>query len=166
LMVREFEETTNDNLLLIVDPWAPAESPQSRQPSLGQASDADRVLEDAVSLAASICWEWCRQKDDHLTLAVAGARPVVVSGITGHDLAVRCLEQLAIVRGSTESRSDELCDLLMPSRIPAGPVLVVSTRASDVIGPVSGHLQRPITDVNAARLDECDFYERPADHAN
>ncbi len=163
LMVREFEETSNDNLLLVVDPWAPAQSGESRAPTLGQATDADHSLEELVSLAASICWEWCRQKDDHLTLAIAGPRPVVVGGITSRDLAQRCLEQLAILRGSPESRCSDLCDLLRPARIPPGPVLVVGTRASDLVSPLSIHLQRPIAEVNAAKTDEFEFYERPAD---
>ena len=35
-------------------------------------------LERLLSLAATICWEWCRQKGDDFALAVAGERPTVV----------------------------------------------------------------------------------------
>jgi uncharacterized protein (DUF58 family) len=166
LMVREFEETTSDNLLLVVDPWLPAESAESRSPSLGKPRPAERVLEDTVSLAASICWEWCRQKDDHFTLAIAGPAPVVCSGITGREHAERMLERLAVLRGSPDSFPDLLCDALLPARLPPGPVLVVGTRPSDLVAPLTFYLQRPVAEVNAEQLDGYDFYQRPADHAH
>jgi uncharacterized protein (DUF58 family) len=154
LMVREFEETTNDNLLLVVEPWVPAEEP-----------GADRVLEESISLAATIVWEWCRQKDDRFTLAVAGPAPTVLTGITGRDHARRMLECLAVLGGSPDSSWDKLRDLLIPARLPAGPVLVISTRPSELTATLALHLQRPVAELNAAELDRYDFYERPESHA-
>src|SRR5262245_2941374 len=58
LMVREFEEAQEDNLILVLDPWLPEVGQASRAgPSAATAAD---LLEDAISLAATICWEWCR----------------------------------------------------------------------------------------------------------
>src|SRR5262249_37179029 len=45
-MVREFEESGGQNLILIVDPWGSGEHLTA--------------LDQTVSLAATICWEWAR----------------------------------------------------------------------------------------------------------
>src|SRR5207244_2817651 len=99
LLVREFEEMPSDNLVLIVEPWlppnalSPGNSPQERP------DDAKQLLEIALSLAGTICWEWCRQKGDQLVLAVAGAEPGVIAGLTNQDLALNMLECLGVQDG-------------------------------------------------------------------
>ena len=82
-MVREFEDEPTDNLLVVLDVCA------------DPGQDAS-VIEQAVSLAATICWEWCRQKGDRLALAVGGAEPALIAGVTGEALGLRLLECLAV----------------------------------------------------------------------
>ena len=165
LMVREFEDTTNDNLLLVVDPWVPAELAAIAPPVLGQLCAADRVLEDTVSLAATICWEWCRQRDDHCTLAIAGPAPIVCSGITGRELAERCLEKLSILRGSPDSRAAACAYRLAPARMPARPGpgdRHAAERAYRTPGAPLAAAHRRGERRPTRRLR---FYERPVDHA-
>src|SRR5438105_4446578 len=80
LMVREFEDMPNDHLVLIVEPGLPH----------------NPLLERLLSLAATICWEWCRQKGNRLALAVAGGEPGVLVGNTGYDCACAMLGRLAL----------------------------------------------------------------------
>lgn len=156
LMVREFEELPSDHLILVLDPWfADNQEPSDRSGPL---------LERAVSLAATICWEWCRQKGDRLVLAVAGAdAPVIVQGTTGLELAHRALEALAVVSGSARIHADKLVDGLMDTELPAAPILVVSTRPDELGASLSQRLHQAVAGLNVVDLEHYDFYE-PGDH--
>src|SRR5262249_46220176 len=85
LMVREFEAPPTDDLIIVLDPYAPGGPPQ----------DAD--LEAAVSLVATICWARCRQKGDRLALVITGTNATVLDGVSGPEHAMRLLECLAVV---------------------------------------------------------------------
>lgn len=139
MMVREFESVVADDLLLVVEP--------PEDPAL---------LEEVISLAATLCWEWCRQRGDKLTLVVLGLETVVCKGTTGPDLARRTLESLAVVPPGTAASEDGL-----PRKIPAGPVLVIGAGDSALREALAVRLRRPMAWLDAARLDDCDFYERP-----
>jgi len=65
-MVREFEEASGQNLMVIVDPWGPE----------SERAELDR----AISLAATICWDWARHGNDQLFFASATSEPVVIAG--------------------------------------------------------------------------------------
>src|SRR5579884_877742 len=74
LMVREFEEPPSDNLILVLDPWVGAGDARA-----GAGAAFGSLLprtEDAISLAATICWEWCKEAGHHFVLVVAGHEPV------------------------------------------------------------------------------------------
>jgi hypothetical protein len=178
-MVREFEEATEDTLLLVVDPWLPqgGTDGMSAKGGMGatgglsasagalhtgrQAARGTQLLEDAISLAATVAWEWCRQKDRRLTLAVANPAPIVVDGITGREHALRMLEALAGAPECAERSWEALRDCLKHRPLPAGPILAVSAVPSELGNFLAAALQRPVTPINAAELDRFDFYERP-----
>jgi uncharacterized protein (DUF58 family) len=147
LMVREFEDEQTDNLVLVLD--------------LGGGADAE-VVEAAVSLAATVCWEWCRQKGDRLTLAVGGAEPALLTGVTGRPLALRLLECLAVQTAGTDR--GRLLDRLAEAPLPRAGVLVVSTQADGFARELARRLGRPVAAVDASDLDAVEFYEGPADH--
>src|SRR5262249_34117820 len=84
-MVREFEESSGQNLILILDPWGPA--------------DAAQELDRAVSLVATICWEWARQGHDQLFLGIATQDPAVLSGSSTRERALLMLRALALAGG-------------------------------------------------------------------
>ena len=118
LMVRESENATTDNLVLVFDPWVPAPS---------QVGDSG--LEAMASLAATICWEWCRQRGERFALAVGGPRSVVLDGVTGPDHARRMLECLALVEWHMAKDAGPLMEALAAAKLPPGSLLVVSLRA-------------------------------------
>lgn len=148
LMVREFEDLPNDNLIVIVDPWTPASAP------LGTNADLERL----VSLAATIAWEWCRQKGDELALAVAGESPIMLSGVCGRELALRILQALARVTGGPATSWTNLQALLDQSRLPEAAVLLLTLRADAPLEDLAQWLRRPVACVNVAHAEEQAFY--------
>ena len=147
LMVREFADEWTEDLLVILD--------------LGGQPSA-LAVEAAVSLAATVCWEWCRRKGDRLTLAV-GVDPVLISGVTGEPLALRLLECLA-VQSAAETERGFLMERLTRGPLPRAAVLLVTARADGFADELARRLGRPIVCVDAADLSAADFYEEPADH--
>lgn len=150
LMVREFEETPSDHLILVIEPW-----------TAGAAADAE-ALETAVALAATICWEWCRQKGDRFVLAVAAPEaPIVLEGVTGREFARLALECLALLAGAETPDVDGTIERLADARLPAAPIVVLTTRPSDLATRLSRRLRRPVSSLNVAELPSYDFFERP-----
>jgi uncharacterized protein (DUF58 family) len=159
LMVREFERTPTDNLILILDPWTPAR----QEPEGGAASPTEdaamRRLEDAVSVAATICWEWCRQKGDRLVFAIAGPSPRVLDGVTGRRHAASILESLAQETGSSLIDVNALVDALGSTELPAAPVMLVSTRAESFHSALCRRFHRPAAVMDVTDLAAYDFFE-------
>jgi uncharacterized protein (DUF58 family) len=143
LMVRQFEDLPGDDLLVAFDVSgsAPAES-----------------FEAAVSLAASVCYSWCRRKGDRLGLIVAGPAPQLLDGLTGPEHARRLLECLAVVQPSATA---ELPADLGPARLATRAVLVIAPGPSGLPDALRQVLHRPVTFLDAGRLNEFSFYEPP-----
>jgi uncharacterized protein (DUF58 family) len=147
LMVREFEDEHTDNLIVVLD--------------LGVEASAGDV-EAAVSLAATVCWEWCRQRGDQLVLAVGGPKPVLIAGVTGEALAIRLLECLA-VQPDVGGRA-ALLDRLGEELLPRAAVLLVTTRADGFVDELARRLGRSVACADVSCLAAVEFYEGPADH--
>ena len=150
LMVREFEETPNDNLTILLDAWVPAISQQN--------SSAKDRLEQAVTLAATICSEWCREPGNHLVLGIADKDPLVIQGETGQDLCWRTLRGLALVSGDAKPDVIALA-ASMRSTLPPGPILVLTTSPGRLQATMEREFHRPVTCINVSNLDDLDFFE-------
>jgi uncharacterized protein (DUF58 family) len=173
LMVREFEEMPTENLILILDPGT------SRQSAIGSRQSEPNVfplptaycllppllLEEAVSLAASLCWEWCRQTGDRFVLAIAAPRPVVLGGVTSRDFALRALQCLAVQPAVSSWHGEALLKSLSATELPPGPMLVVSAQPTDLADLLMDGLRRPVAAVTAANAEGNDFFERTSGHA-
>jgi uncharacterized protein (DUF58 family) len=158
LMVREFEEVPNDNLTLIVEAWTPVRP--AGMLMLADADDElDPVLERTLGVAATVVWEWCRQKGDRFTLLLAGAQPHLLSGVTGRDFALQMLECLALEPGSDVVDTDSVGRLLEATELPPGPILALSTRGGTLAGPLERLLRRRIAAVNVGAGDEQVFFD-------
>jgi uncharacterized protein (DUF58 family) len=155
LMVREFEDEPSDNLLLVVDPTLPAESDYAGVPLREQ-------FEEAISLAATLCWEWCRRRGDHLVLAAAGPRPVVQAGLTGPTQARRVLECLAALECGPGPADPAVIAALKASSLPPAVVVLLSLGRSALIDPLTRALSRPVNALDATRTDRFDFYTPPS----
>jgi uncharacterized protein (DUF58 family) len=140
LMVREYEDVPNDNLILVLE--------ASKGPH----------LEAAISLAATVCWEWCRKRGDRMVMAVVGQPFAVLDGTTGPDFARRALECLAVVEGDCSDPADVL-GRLTTAPLPPGPALLVSAGPSRLVSGLEAALRRRVTCINAAHRGGMDFYE-------
>jgi uncharacterized protein (DUF58 family) len=143
LMIREFEDMPNDHLVLIVDPGL-SEGP---------------MLERLLSLAATICWEWCRQKGERLALAIASADAWVHVGNTGHECACAMLEQLALTSAGLLGNTTDFLESLREADLPPGPILVLSPADSDLADLVGQSLHRSVAHLDLGRGDDEDFFE-------
>ncbi|MGH7171223.1 MAG: DUF58 domain-containing protein [Gemmataceae bacterium] len=151
LMVREFEDEPSDNLLLVVDPTLPAESDYLRQ-----------QFEEAVSLTASICWEWCRRHGDRLVLATATADPALLDGLTGPAHARRVLECLAVLPCGKGPADPTVIARLQTHRLPPAMVVVIALGHSALAEPLRHALGRRVNCLDATRTDRFDFYTPPS----
>jgi uncharacterized protein (DUF58 family) len=162
VMVREFEDPQGDDLLVLLDT---------------RGEFAGKRFEARISLAASLCWEWCRQKDQRLVLGVVGAWPekgadaVVLSGLTGLELARQMLTVLALVEPVSEDLHEFTANPIPPfldSLVAATPrsagVLLLGLEGFALADPLRRRLERPIACIEAVR--DLDFYVPPgsSDH--
>src|SRR5262249_23690365 len=149
-MVREYEESAGQNLLVIFDPWT--ENPEF----------PDANLEAAISLAATICWEWCRDRHDFLLLGVAGANAEVVSGYTSRDNALKALQALARVAGENRIDPAPLMRLLGRTIVPVAPVLLIGQRPNSALAEAISRLwRRSVYMLQPATAG--DFYTSPGE---
>jgi uncharacterized protein (DUF58 family) len=153
LMVREFEDLPGDDLAVVLDPggYVPGE-----------------LFEAVVSLAATLCWEWCGHKGDRLSLAIAGPEPVVLGGLTGPELALETLTALAFVVAGEAGEAREsgldgqatLVERLAAVTPPSAGVLLLCRRRSALAGALRRKLERPVAVFDS--LDDLDYYTPPA----
>jgi uncharacterized protein (DUF58 family) len=149
LMVREFDQGTHHDLVLIVEPYAAAGASNSS-------------LEAALSLAATLCWAWAREEGDRVVLAVAGAEPVTVPGRDGPGAVIELLECLARAEGTPTPDFAALAKRMAALALPQGPALLVSSRPGGgrSAEELSRRLERPVALIDAAAPPS--FYQPPA----
>ena len=143
LTVREYEDFTGEDFLLAFDPWA--------------VDPAD--FEAAVSLAATIAYEWCRRRGDRLILYYPGPTPLLLDGTTGPDHARRVLECLALaelVGGLPVSPNSFPIGIL-----PAAPAVIVTAGRGGAADEIGRALRRPAIVLDASERKRFDFYEPP-----
>ncbi len=118
-MIKEFEQQNEQDLALLLDPWQPRTkvTPEQRE-----------TLEEAIRFAATICLETCRRQGRRLLLGWTGPTPGVRQGPASVKLLHELLEQLAVMRPSTEGTLSALFDILPPATLREAVLVVVSTR--------------------------------------
>ena len=157
-MVQEFEDLPGDNLLLVFDPSLPADD----GPGMFSRQRQDD-FEAAVSLAATIAVEWRGDRGGRLMAVVAGEDPVVLDGPSGPAHALRVLEMLAVVEPLALQSASALAALLARiAALPTAAVVVVGAGRGPLTDVLHKALLRPVACLEAAALDELDFYEPPA----
>jgi uncharacterized protein (DUF58 family) len=147
LVVREFDQGSHHDLLLLVEPFA-------------WTADSNDV-ESAVRLAATICWAWSREAGDRVILAVIGPSPIAVAGGDGPAAVIGLLEILAGLQGAPTADLDGLERQLQRVSVPAGAALLVSSRPdASTAEELSLRLDRPVAFLSA--IDPPSFYQPPA----
>ena len=157
-MVREFEDAPVDNLLLILDAWRPT----AESATLAAAEmPTFPPLEEAISLVATICWEWCRRTGDRLTVGMVGRRTEVLGGVTSRKFGLSILERLAVEEGHASADAGTLADRLHDMRLPRSAAVIVSTRSDSFADALAAALHRPVTLIDVGQGGLQDFYEKP-----
>jgi uncharacterized protein (DUF58 family) len=145
-MVREFEEAAGQNLIMILDPWTPT----------ADVSALDR----AISLAATICWEWSRHGHDQLFFAVASRDPVAVAGSATREKSLLMLRALAVVEAEPAPDITPLLHAVAHKVVPAALAVVVSARPnSPLAGRLASAWNRRVVALHVG--DAKPFYEEP-----
>ncbi|SIN91720.1 Uncharacterized conserved protein, DUF58 family, contains vWF domain [Singulisphaera sp. GP187] len=123
-MVKEFEQQNEQDLAILLDPWLPRTKvmPEQRE-----------ALEKMIQFAATICLETCRHQGRRLLLGWTGATPGVRQGPASVKLLHELLEQLAVMRPSSEGTLSTLFDTLPPATLREAVLVVVSTRPVNLL---------------------------------
>jgi uncharacterized protein (DUF58 family) len=156
LMTREYEDAPGHDLIVVLDTGPPSSANREWWPN-----SEDPRFEAAVSLAATVCWEWCRRRGDRLAVVVTGPEPLVLDDFAGPDHGARVLQALAVARPSAQTDLGALLSRLTTRPLAAASLVVIGTWASRLGEMIGQRLRRPAADVDATDLSGCDFYEPP-----
>jgi uncharacterized protein (DUF58 family) len=123
-MVLEFEQRQEQDLAILLDPWLPRSkvTPELRE-----------TLEAAIRLAATLCLEACKQPGRRLLFGWTGPVPGLLQGFASVKLLHELLTQLAVMRPSAEGRVAGLLEVLPPTVLRDGQLVIVSTRAVNLL---------------------------------
>ncbi len=166
-MIKEFEQQNEQDLALLLDPWLPRTkvTPEQRE-----------SLEEAIRFAATICLETCRRQGRRLILGWTGPTPGVRQGPASVKLLHELLEQLAVMRPSTEGTLSSLFDILPPATLRDAVLVIVSTRSVNLnaeagrsarlSGTSARGLLGRVVLLDASRGDLADLIQFAADSAS
>ena len=118
-MVKEFEQQTEQDLTILLDPWLPRSK---------VTVERREAVEAAIRFAATVCFETCRHPGRRLLLGWTGPTPGVRQGPASVKLLHELLDQLATLRPSPEGRLSALLDVIPASSVRNSILFVVSTR--------------------------------------
>lgn len=125
LVVREFRQTRESELIVLLDPWTWRDD-----------GSLDPQLELAISLTATMFVEQSRNtRDAPVKLIVASPRTVLLSGKAKVSLEPM-LDALSLVRGSKAVTTDEVVDLAVEHQARNASTILVTTRKTDVIASI------------------------------
>jgi hypothetical protein len=195
-MVREFEETPLDNLVVVLEAWLPRPAAElyqrwanlreqhfQEQAALQQAGrlagslrDRDEalardeapirrpldLLEKAISLAATLCWNWQQNVGTQLALALADREARVPGLLTSSRGVLAHLESLAVLEGGPEPDLAGVVNQLARTDLPEGPVLVIAARPSPLADQLHAELRRPVSLLNVADAGVFEYFTTPA----
>lgn len=118
-MVKEFEQQSDQDLAILLDPWRP---PRNALP------EQEEAIEAAIRFVATVCLETCRQSGRRLLLGWTGATPGLRQGPASVKLLHELLERLAVLPGTDQGRLSDLFDAMPMALLREARIVVVSTR--------------------------------------
>jgi uncharacterized protein (DUF58 family) len=122
LVVCELEQHRELEVAVLVDLW---------QPDRPEVADLENV-ELAVSFAATVVADVCRQGGSNLLMAVAAADPDCLAGPASAPLLHAAMERLALAGASSEDYLGQLLDAAKPRLGIDTDVILVTTRPVDL----------------------------------
>ena len=122
LMVREFHQSRNQSLIVLLDLWLLDLLDQEREAR----------VELAISFAATICHAQMRQsRDANLFVTSAGDRVLEWSGKSGAATQESLMKFFARVQAGPAPRVDRLVNAAIKERTAGTRVVIISTRSKD-----------------------------------
>lgn len=118
-MVKEFEQQSEQDVAVLLDPWVPRTRATAEQ---------REAVERAIRFCATVSLESCRGQGRRLLLGWTGPTPGLRHGMASTRLLHEALEALALLKSSAEGRLAPLIDLLPPPMLRDALLIVVSTR--------------------------------------
>ncbi len=122
LMVRQFEQQRNQDLVAILELWQPRPSTHQQRQN----------IELAISFVATVVAERCRRGGSRLTLAIAGRDEVLTAGSASMALHHEAMESLALAEPATGDVLPQLLPRVLADIRQGTSVLLVSTRPVDL----------------------------------
>jgi len=118
-MVKEFEQQSEQDLVLLLDPWLPRTK---------VTAEHREAVEKAIGFCATVCYETCRHQGRRLLVGWSGSAPGLVKGPASIRLLHETLEALAVLRSTSEGSIGGLLDALPPPSLRDALIVIVSTR--------------------------------------
>ena len=118
-MVKEFEQQSDQDLAVLLDPWLPRSKASAEQ---------REAVERAIRFAATVCLETCRGSGRRLLLGWTGPSPAVRHGPASIRLLHELLDSLALLRPTPEGHLGGLLDALPAPMLRDAMLLIVTTR--------------------------------------
>ncbi len=119
-MVKEFEQQSEQDVAVLLDPWVPKSRPE---PEIREA------LELSIKFAATVSMEICRNQGRRMLLGWAGSTPELRQGPASIRLLHELLSCLALMRGTSEGSLAELLDAVPAPMLREAMLIIVSTRS-------------------------------------
>jgi uncharacterized protein (DUF58 family) len=123
-MIKEFEQQNEQDVAILLDPWLPRTkiSPEQRE-----------AVELAIRFAATVCLETCRHQGHRILLGWTGPIPGVCQGPASVKLLHELLEQLAVMKSTSEASLSALLDALPPATLRESVLVIVTTRPINLL---------------------------------
>lgn len=118
LMVRQFERQQNQDLIILLDLWRPAK----------ESIEDCAAVELAISFAATVIDDLCKQGAHRLCLFVHGQSSLIWSGVTSQIALAELLSELAIVEATDSGLEADLPSDFHHYATSGTPILKVTTR--------------------------------------
>jgi uncharacterized protein (DUF58 family) len=123
LMVRQFEQQRDYDLVLLVELWQPA-IPEPRHRA---------TVERAVRFAATLVAQRCRQGPSRLVVGLAGNEPELAGGPASQGVFRHTMDRLAVAAPTTDDQAlPRLAKHAFETLLPGTDVVLVSTRPVDL----------------------------------
>lgn len=160
-----WEQVHEANRLLVerLLAYGPAPTPEKRrakEEALARKEEPYRLplenMELALSLAATILWTWQRQPGSLLALGLVDEGTGVRVENSGTSGVIPLLEYLALVSGGPYGDTNALIERFATSPLPPGPILLISTRGTDLADRLSARIGRHVSmlDVSQPQVGE------------
>jgi len=120
LTVRQFEQRVNQDLVVILDLWSPDPQPDRQH------------VEEAISFAATLMVEHCKQGATHVVFASASRNPFDLSGMASPVFRQELMERLAMVEVAGDDPLPKVLAEVLPLASSNAKIVLVSTRERDL----------------------------------